>query len=211
MRAGPSWSEPRNLGRRPEWPRLQRLLSAHARRLKTAYFSSSPTVNGTKDICAAGRSRAAGLGGQAGGSGRFNENCGRFPERARAGRPHQASRCRAPNCEGRAAEHQQNQPAVQLHRALRQHRRLPAVAAGRQLLPFSASGAGLLTMGDTLKASGSPRRDLLLLPAAVGAIRWTCPASSSPRAKPRLLPFVLHRAEPPGHCPASQSEHRGAP
>ena len=34
---------------------------------------------------------------------------------------------------------------------------------------LAALGGGFLTMGDTLIATGSPRRDLLLLPAAVGA------------------------------------------
>jgi len=42
-----------------------------------------------------------------------------------------------------------------------------SLLAGRYRL--TASGGGLLTVSDTIVAKGSPRRDLLLLPAAVGA------------------------------------------
>jgi outer membrane protein OmpA-like peptidoglycan-associated protein len=60
-----------------------------------------------------------------------------------------------------------------------------SLLAGRYRL--TASGGGLLTLSDTITASGSPRRDLLLLPAAVGD-KVDLPSIIFAQGKAGLLP-----------------------
>ena len=158
------WSEPRNLGPALNGPGFNAYLSLTADG-KTAYFSSSATANGTKDIWRTGRAVAADS----------------LPPAAVAAVSETASRV---FLSGRVLDARTKQPVPG---ALVKANLLGTGRNGTQfnatsradnsgnyqmsLLPgryaLSAIG-GLLTMSDTLAASGSPRRDILLRPAAVG-------------------------------------------
>ncbi|MFC7669348.1 OmpA family protein [Hymenobacter humi] len=159
------WSEPRNLGSALNGPGFNAYFCLTPDG-KTAYYSSSATANATKDIWRTGRA---------------------VPADSLPAAPVAAVTEASPRAflSGRVLDSRTKQPVPgAIVKA-----NLLANAAGVQfnatsradntggyqmsLLPgkyyLSANGGGFLTVGDTLIASGSPRRDLLLLPAAVGA------------------------------------------
>ncbi|MDO7852602.1 RICIN domain-containing protein [Hymenobacter convexus] len=160
------WSEPRNLGPALNGPGFNAYLSLTPDG-KTAYYSSSPAPNATSDIWRTGRAVAP-------------DSVPTAPAVAAAFDP----TARA-FLSGRVLDARSKQPvASAVVKA-----NLLANAAGAQynatsrsdntggyqmsLLPgkyyLTATGGGFLTVGDTVVIAGSPRRDLLLLPAAVGA------------------------------------------
>ncbi|MDQ2773044.1 MAG: RICIN domain-containing protein [Bacteroidota bacterium] len=159
------WSEPRNLGPALNGPGFNAYLSLSADG-KTAYYSSSATANGTKDIWRTGRTVAADslpkpaevaevseTGGRAFLSGRVLD--------ARTKQPVPGALVKASLLGTGSTSTQFNATSRADNSGNYQMSLLP----GRYAL--SAVG-GLLTMSDTLVASGSPRRDLLLRPAVVG-------------------------------------------
>ena len=159
-----SWSEPRNLGPALNGPGFNAYLSLTPDG-KTAYFSSSATPSGTKDLWRTGRAVPADSlpapvaavsepGGRAFLSGRVLD--------ARTRQPVPGALVKA-NLLGNAGGAQFNATGRADNTGGYQMSLLP----GRYYL--TATGGGFLTVGDTLLASGSPRRDLLLLPAAVGS------------------------------------------
>ena len=159
------WSEPRNLGPALNGPGFNAYLSLTPDG-KTAYYSSSATPNATKDIWRTGRAVPADslppapvavvteASPRAFVSGRVLD--------ARTKQPVPGAIVKA-NLQANAAGVQFNATSRADNTGGYQMSLLP----GKYYL--SATGGGFLTVGDTLIASGSPRRDLLLLPAAVGA------------------------------------------
>ena len=158
------WSEPRNLGPTLNGPGFNAYLSLTVDG-KTAYYSSSATANGTKDIWCTGRAVAADS----------------LPKPAVAEVSETAGRA---FLSGRVLNARTKQPvpgALVKANLLGSGRNSPQFLATSRadnsgnyqmsLLPgryaLSAIG-GLLTISDTLNASGSPRRDILLNPAVVG-------------------------------------------
>ena len=158
------WSEPRNLGPALNGPGFNAYLSLTADG-KTAYFSSSATANGTKDLWRTGRAVAADslpkpavaevseTDGRAFLSGRVLD--------ARTKQPVPGALVKA-NLLGTGRSGTQFNATS---RADNSGNYQMSLLPGRYAL--SAIG-GLLTMSDTLNASGSPRRDILLKPAIVG-------------------------------------------
>lgn len=154
------WSEPRNLGPALNGPGFNAYFSL-APDGKTAYFSSSTTPNGPKDIWRTGRadSLAASVAVVTEATTRAFVS-GRVLD-ARTRQPVPGAVVKAnllPNGAGiqfNATNKADNSGSYQL-----------SLLPGRYSL--SATGGGFLTVSDTLVASGSPRRDLLLRPAAVG-------------------------------------------
>ncbi|WP_310395007.1 RICIN domain-containing protein [Hymenobacter sp.] len=159
------WSEPRNLGPALNGPGFNAYLTLTPDG-KTAYFSSSATANGTKDIYRTGRAAPADslpapvaavvteASARAFVSGRVLD--------ARTRQPVPGAVVKA-NLLANAAGTQFNATSRADNTGGYQMSLLP----GRYYL--AATGGGFLTVSDTLVARGSPRRDLLLLPAAVGA------------------------------------------
>ena len=159
------WSEPRNLGPALNGPGFNAYFSV-APDGKTAYYSSSATANGTKDIWRTGRAAPSdslpaapvAATGEAGGRAYLT---GRVLD-ARTRQPVPGAVVRAALLDPTGG--------TQFNATSRADN-----AGGYQmsLLPgtysLTATGGGFLTVGDTLRASGSPRRDLLLRPAAVGS------------------------------------------
>ena len=158
------WSEPRNLGPALNGPGFNAYLSLTADG-KTAYYSSSATASGTKDIWRTGRPVAADS----------------LPKPVVAEVSETASRA---FLSGRVLDARTKQPvpgALVKANLLGTDRNSPQFLATSRadnsgnyqmsLLPgryaLSAIG-GLLTMSDTISVSGSPRRDVLLSPAVVG-------------------------------------------
>jgi len=160
------WSEPRNLGPTLNGPGFNAFLSLTSDG-KTAYFTSSATPNGTKDIWRTGRA---------------------VPVDSLRKQPVVAEVTEASArtfVSGRVLDARTRQPvpgAIVKANLLANAAGTQFNATGRadntggyqlSLLPgkyyLSATGGGFLTVGDTLLATGSPRRDLLLLPAAVGS------------------------------------------
>ena len=160
------WSEPRNLGPALNGPGFNAFLSVTPDG-KTAYFSSSATPNGTNDILRTGRpvppdslakpavAQADETSGRAFLSGRVLD--------ARTKQPVPGATVKANLLGTGPTGTQFNATSKADNSGNYQMSLLP----GRYYL--SANGGGFLLVGDTLVASGSPRRDLLLLPAAVGA------------------------------------------
>ena len=158
------WNEPRNLGPALNGPGFNAYLSLTADG-KTAYYSSSATANGTKDIWRTGRAVAADSlpppvvaevsenAGRAFLSGRVLD--------ARTKQPVPGALVKA-NLLGSGRNSTQFNATS---RADNSGNYQMSLLPGRYAL--SAIG-GLLTMSDTISASGSPRRDILLNPAAVG-------------------------------------------
>ncbi|WP_082116221.1 RICIN domain-containing protein [Hymenobacter terrenus] len=159
------WSEPRNLGPALNGPGFNAYFSI-APDGKTAYFSSSTTPNGTNDIWRTNRVvpadslPAAPVAAVTETSGRAFLS-GRVLD-ARTKQPVPGAIIKA-NLLANAAGTQFNATSKADNTGGYQMSLLP----GKYYL--SANGGGFLTVGDTLVATGSPRRDLLLLPAAVGA------------------------------------------
>jgi outer membrane protein OmpA-like peptidoglycan-associated protein len=159
------WSEPRNLGPALNGPGFNAYLSLTPDG-KTAYFSSSAMPNGTKDIWRTGRAVPADS----------------LPTPAVAVVTEASSRA---FLSGRVLDARTKQPvpgAIVKANLLSGGGGAQFNATSKSdnigsyqmsLLPgkyfLTATGGGFLTVSDTLVASGSPRRDLLLLPAAVGA------------------------------------------
>ncbi len=159
------WSEPRNLGPALNGPGFNAYLSLSADG-KTAYFSSSATANGTKDIWRTGRAvpadslpKSAEVAEVSEANGRAYLS-GRVLD-ARTKQPIPGALVKA-NLLGTGRNSTQFNASV---RSDNSGNYQMSLLPGRYAL--SAVG-GLLTMADTLAASGSPRRDLLLRPAAVG-------------------------------------------
>ena len=159
------WSEPRNLGPALNGPGFNAYLSLSADG-KTAYFSSSATANGTKDIWRTGRAvpadslpKTAEVAEVSEANGRAYLS-GRVLD-ARTRQPVPGALVKA-NLLGTGRNSTQFNASV---RSDNSGNYQMSLLPGRYAL--SAVG-GLLTMADTLAASGSPRRDLLLRPAAVG-------------------------------------------
>ncbi|WP_035563289.1 RICIN domain-containing protein [Hymenobacter sp. IS2118] len=159
------WSEPRNLGPALNGPGFNAYLSLTPDG-KTAYYTSSPTANATKDIWRTGRAVPADSL-PAAPVAVVTENS---PRAFVTGRVLDArTKQPVPGAVVKAVL-QANAAGIQFNATSRADN-----TGGYQmsLLPgkyyLSATGGGFLTVGDTLIASGSPRRDLLLLPAAVGA------------------------------------------
>jgi outer membrane protein OmpA-like peptidoglycan-associated protein len=160
------WSEPRNLGPALNGPGFNAFLSLTPDG-KTAYFSSSATANGTKDIWRTGRAVPADSlpkpvvaevsenEGRAFLSGRVLD--------ARTKQPVPGAVVKA-NLLGTSKTSPQ---FLATSRADNSGNYQMSLLPGRYYL--AAAGGGFLAVGDTLLATGSPRRDLLLLPAAVGA------------------------------------------
>ncbi|MET4073670.1 RICIN domain-containing protein [Hymenobacter sp. UYCo722] len=158
------WSEPRNLGPALNGPGFNAYLSLTPDG-KTAYYSSSATANGTKDIWRTGRAVVADslpqpvvaevseTAGRAFLSGRVLD--------ARTRQPVPGALVKA-NLLGTGRNSTQFNATS---RADNSGNYQMSLLPGRYAL--SAIG-GLLTMSDTLNASGSPRRDILLNPAVVG-------------------------------------------
>lgn len=158
------WSEPRNLGPALNGPGFNAYLSLTADG-KTAYYSSSVTSNSPIDIWRTSRAAPADS----------------LPAPV-AVVVDEAARIYV---SGRVLDARTRQPvpgAVVKANLLPNAADVQFNATGRadntggyhlSLLPgkyyLSAAGGGFLMVGDTLLASGSPRRDLLLLPAVVGA------------------------------------------
>ncbi|MBH8559883.1 RICIN domain-containing protein [Hymenobacter negativus] len=161
------WSEPRNLGPALNGPGFNAYLSLTPDG-KTAYYSSSATPNGTKDIWRTGRAVPPDSLPKPAVVAEANENSGRafLSGRvldARTKQPVPGALVKA-NLLGTSKTSPQ---FLATSTADNQGNYQMSLLPGRYYL--SANGAGLLTMGDTLVAAGSPRRDILLLPAAVGA------------------------------------------
>ena len=159
------WSEPRNLGPVLNGPGFNAYFSLTGDG-KTAYYSSSATANGTKDIWRTGRamppdSVVAPVAATAIDPSARIYVTGRVLD-ARTRQPIPGAVVKATlltNAAGaqfNATSKADNTGGYQL-----------GLLPGRYYL--AATGGGFLTVGDTLIASGSPRRDLLLLPAAIGA------------------------------------------
>ena len=160
------WSEPRNLGPALNGPGFNAFLSL-APDGKTAYFASSATPNGTKDIWRTGRAVAADslpkpavvaneateMAGRAVLSGRVLD--------ARTKQPVPGALVKA-NLLGTSKTSPQ---FLATSRSDNSGNYQMSLLPGRYTL--SAIG-GLLTMSDTIAVSGSPRRDVLLSPAVVG-------------------------------------------
>ena len=159
------WSEPRNLGPALNGPGFNAYLSLTPDG-KTAYYSSSATPNGTKDIWRTGRAVPADsllkpvvaevteASARAFLSGRVLDARTKQPV---PGAVVKANLVRGPGgTQFNATSKADNLGNYQM-----------SLLPGKYYL--AALGGGFLTMGDTLLASGSPRRDLLLLPAAVGS------------------------------------------
>ncbi len=160
------WSEPRNLGPALNGPGFNAFLSLTPDG-KTAYFSSSATPNGTKDIWRTGRAVPADSLPKPVVA-EVSENAGRafLTGRvldARTKQPVPGAVVKA-NLLGTSSTSPQ---FLATSRADNSGNYQMSLLPGRYYL--SAAGGGFLTVGDTLLATGSPRRDLLLLPAAVGA------------------------------------------
>ncbi|HEX8330121.1 MAG TPA: RICIN domain-containing protein [Hymenobacter sp.] len=158
------WSVPRNLGPALNGPGFNAFLSL-APDGKTAYFSSSSTPNGTKDLYRTGRAVPAdSLPAPAVAA--FDPSVRAFVSGrvldARTKQPVPGAIVKA-NLLANAAGVQFNATSKADNTGGYQLSLLP----GKYYL--TANGGGFLTIGDTLVAAGSPRRDLLLLPAAVGA------------------------------------------
>ena len=158
------WSEPRNLGPALNGPGFNAFLSLTPDG-KTAYYSSSATPNGTKDIWRTGRAvpsdslpkpvvaELSESGGRAFLSGRVLDARTRQPVPGATVKANLLSKL---GTQFNATSQADNSGNYQM-----------SLLPGKYYL--AALGGGFLTVGDTLIASGSPRRDLLLLPAAVGA------------------------------------------
>jgi outer membrane protein OmpA-like peptidoglycan-associated protein len=161
------WSEPRNLGPALNGPGFNAFLTLTPDG-KTAYYSSSATPNGTKDIWRTGRATPPDSLPKPVVAEEASENAGRA------------------YLTGRVLDARTKQPiagATVKASLLGTSKTSPQFLATSKtdnsgnyqmsLLPgkyaLSANGGGLLTANDTLLATGSPRRDMLLLPAAVGA------------------------------------------
>jgi outer membrane protein OmpA-like peptidoglycan-associated protein len=177
-----SWSEPRNLGAPVNGPGFNAYFSLTPD-LKTAYFTSSPTVNGAADIWRSRRSPAPDSVAKPAPL-VISDNVRAFL----SGRVLDArTRQPIPGAEVKAVL-LSNDQGVQFNAAVRSDNtgayQLSLLAGNYRL---SASGGGLLTVSDTLKASGSPRRDLLLLPAAVGD-KVDLPSIIFAQGKAGLLP-----------------------
>ena len=158
------WSEPRNLGPTLNGPGFNAYLSLSADG-KTAYYSSSATANGTKDIWRTGRAVAADSLPKPVVA-EVSENAGRafLSGRVLDARTKQS----VPGALVKANLLGTGLTSTQFNatsRADNSGNYQMSLLPGRYAL--SAIG-GLLTMADTLVASGSPRRDILLRPAAVG-------------------------------------------
>ncbi len=159
------WSEPRNLGPALNGPGFNAYFSLTPDG-KTAYFSSSATANGTKDILRTGRAMPVDslpapavvvvteASARSFVSGRVLDARTRQPVPGAVVKANLLAN--AAGTQFNATNRADNTGGYQL-----------SLLPGRYYL--SATGGGFLTVGDTLVASGSPRRDLLLLPAAVGA------------------------------------------
>jgi len=155
------WSEPLNLGTGINGPGFNAYFCLTPDG-KTAYYSSSPTAKGTYDIWRAAFAPPADTA--APGPMAVTEAraflSGRVLD-ARTKQPVPGAEVKAnllPNAQGvqfNATGRADNSGNYQL-----------SLLAGRYRV--AASGGGLLTTSDTLLLTGSPRRDLLLQPAAVG-------------------------------------------
>jgi outer membrane protein OmpA-like peptidoglycan-associated protein len=159
------WSTPQNLGPALNGPGFNAYFSLSPD-AASAYFSSSATPNGHKDLWRAGKaappdSAAAPVAEAAPSAPARAMLSGRVLD-ARTKQPVAGVVVKAnllANPQGiqyNATGKADNIGGYQL-----------SLLAGRYLL--SASGGGFLTVSDTITVTGSPRRDLLLLPAAVGA------------------------------------------
>ena len=158
------WSEPRNLGPVLNGSGFNAYL-ALAPDGETAYFSSSTTPNGTKDLYRTGRpmppdSLAPPVAVVPDASVRVYVSGRVLDARTRQPVPGAVVKANllanAAGVQFNATNRADNTGGYQL-----------SLLPGKYFL--SATGGGFLTVGDTLVAAGSPRRDLLLLPAAVGA------------------------------------------
>ncbi len=160
-----SWSEPRNLGPAINGAGFNAYFSLTPDG-KTAYYSSSTTPNGPKDLWRTGRAvpadslPAPAVAAVSEGAGRAYVT-GRVLD-ARTRQPVPGALVKA-NLLANAGGVQFNATIRADNSGNYQMSLLP----GRYYL--TATGGGFLTVGDTLLAAGAPRRDLLLLPAAVGA------------------------------------------
>ncbi|MBD2767588.1 RICIN domain-containing protein [Hymenobacter sp. BT664] len=159
------WSEPRNLGPTVNGPGFNAYFCLTADG-KTAYFSSSATSGGPSDIWRTGRPVPADS----------------LPAAPVAVVTEASARAFV---SGRVLDARTKQPvpgAIVTANLLANAAGVQFNATNRadntggyqlSLLPgkyyLSATGGGFLSVGDTLVASGSPRRDLLLLPASVGS------------------------------------------
>ena len=175
------WSEPRNLGPALNGPGFNAFFSLTPDG-KTAYYSSSATPNGTKDIWRTGRAVPADS----------------LPQPVVAEVSESSGRA---FLSGRVLDARTKQPVpgavVKANLVSKMGTQFNATSKAdnsgnyqMSLLPgkyyLAALGGGFLTMGDTLLATGSPRRDLLLLPAAVGA-KVDLPAIIFTQGKATLL------------------------
>ena len=159
------WSEPRNLGPALNGPGFNAYFSV-APDGKTAYYSSSATANGTKDIWRTGRAAppdslpAAPVAAVGEAAGRVYLTGRVLDARTRQPVPGAVVKAtllaNAAGTQFNATSRADNVGGYQM-----------SLLTGTYLL--TATGGGFLTVGDTLRASGSPRRDLLLRPAAVGS------------------------------------------
>ena len=175
------WSEPRNLGPALNGPGFNAFLSL-APDGKTAYYSSSATPNGTKDLWRTGRpvpadslpqpvvAAVSESSGRAFLSGRVLDARTKEPVPGAVVKANLISKL---GTQFNATSRADNSGNYQM-----------------SLLPgtyyLAALGGGFLTVGDTILATGSPRRDLLLLPAAVGA-KVDLPAIIFTQGKATLL------------------------
>ena len=159
------WSEPRNLGPALNGPGFNAYLCVTPDG-KTAYFSSSATPNGTKDILRTGRpappdSLAQPVAAEVG------ENTGRA---FLSGRVLDArSKQPVPGAVVKANLLSTGPTSAQFNatsRADNVGNYQMSLLPGRYYL--TANGGGLLMVSDTVVISGAPRRDLLLQPVAVG-------------------------------------------
>ncbi|GAA4346407.1 hypothetical protein GCM10023185_00800 [Hymenobacter saemangeumensis] len=175
------WSEPLNLGPGINGPGFNAYFSLLPDG-KTAFFSSAPTATGTADLWRAAYAPV--------------------PDSAKADQPLAVTEARA-FLSGRVLDARTKQPVVGAEvkaillpnaqgvqfnatgRADNSGFYQLSLLAGRYRL--SASGGGLLTTSDTLLITGSPRRDLLLLPAAVGE-KVDLPSIIFAQGKAGLLP-----------------------
>jgi outer membrane protein OmpA-like peptidoglycan-associated protein len=158
------WSEPRNLGPALNGPGFNAYFS-FAPDGKTAYYTSSLTPSGAADIWRTGRVVPPDSAATPASPVLITDEraflSGRVLD-ARSKQPIVGAEVKAnllPNPQGiqfNATSKADNSGNYQM-----------SLLAGRYQL--SASGGGLLTVSDTIVVKGSPRRDLLLLPAAVGA------------------------------------------